>query len=146
MARKEGIVAAHSGSVTGLRQSGLRGAEDVLFAFLEAIPAGIFITRPGGRPYYANREAVRLLGRGVLPSASAQELGETYKVRVRGTGEPYPTERLTVVAALAGHATSNDDVEVRHPDGTVVPVQTWSRPVTGPDGRWSTPSPRSWTF
>lgn len=59
------IVAAVSRSVARLRQSGLRAAEHVLFTFLEAIPVGVFIARPGGRPYYANREAVRLLGRGV---------------------------------------------------------------------------------
>ena len=60
MVREEGIVAASSGSVARQQQSDLRGAEDVLFPLLEGIPVGIFIVRPGGRPYYANREAVRL--------------------------------------------------------------------------------------
>ena len=134
MARKEGIVAARSGSAARLQQPDLRGAEHVLFPFLDGIPVGIFIVRPGGHPYYANREAVRLLGRGALPSASAEDLAEAYDVRVRGTEERYPTERLAVVAALAGRVTSYDDAEIHHPDGTVVPFQIWGTPVTGPDG------------
>jgi signal transduction histidine kinase len=117
-----------------LRQSDLLGAEQVLYPFLEGIPVGIFIVRAGGHPYYANREAVRLLGRGVLPSASAEDLAEAYDVRVRGTGKRYPTEQLAVVAALAGRITSYDDAEIHHPDGTVVPFQVWGTPVTGPDG------------
>jgi PAS domain S-box-containing protein len=127
-------VATPSGSVAGPQQPDLGGAERVLFPFLEGIPVGIFIVRPGGRPYYANREAVRLLGRGVLPSASAEDLADAYDVWVRGTEERYPTERLAVVAALAGRVTDHDDAEIRHPDGTVVPFQIWGTPVTGPDG------------
>jgi PAS domain S-box-containing protein len=127
-------VAARSDSVAGLQQPDLRGAERVLFPFLEGIPVGIFIVRPGGRPYYANREAVRLLGRGALPSASAEDLADAYDVWVRGTEERYPTERLAVVAALAGRVTNHDDAEIRQPDGTVVPFQIWGTPVTGPDG------------
>jgi PAS domain S-box-containing protein len=126
-------VAARSGSVAG-QQPDLRGAEPALFPFLEGIPVGIFIVRPGGHPYYANREAVRLLGRGALLSASAEDLADAYDVRVRGSEERYPTERLAVVAALAGRATSYDDAEIHHPDGTVVPFQIWGTPVTGPDG------------
>jgi PAS domain S-box-containing protein len=132
--REEGIVAASGGSAGRLGQSDLGDAEQALFTFLEGVPVGIFIARPGGRPYFANREAVRLLGRGALPSASAEDLAATYDVRVRGTEEPYPTERLAVVEALAGRVTNHDDAEVRQPDGTVVPIQIWGTPVAGPDG------------
>ena len=104
------------------------------FTFLDALPVGVFIFLPDGRPYYANREAMRLLGRGVLAAGSVREFARAYQIRVRGTGEPYPAERLTVTAALAGHAISSDDSEIWRPDGTVVPVQTWGTPVTGPDG------------
>jgi len=106
----------------------------VLFPFLEGIPVGIFIVRSGGQAYYANRDAVRLLGRGVLPSASAEDLADAYDVRVRGTEEPYPTNRLAIVEALAGRATDHDDAEIRQPDGTVVPMQIWGTPVAGPNG------------
>jgi signal transduction histidine kinase len=106
----------------------------VLFPLLEGIPVGIFIVRSGGQPYYANREAVRLLGRGVLPSATAADLADAYDVRIRGTEEPYPTNRLAIVEALAGRATDHDDAEIRQPDGTVVPIQIWGTPVTGPKG------------
>ena len=131
---KREVVAAPGGSAARLRQADLQGAEDVLFAFLEGIPVGVFIARASGRPYYANREAVRLLGRGVLPAASAEDLGEVYDVRVRGTDEPYPRDRLAIVQALAGRATNHDDAEIRQPDGTVLPIQIWGTPVAGPDG------------
>ena len=94
----------------------------------------VLIFLPSGRPYYANREAVRLLGRGVLASGAVRDFVQAYQIRVRGTGEPYPAERLAVTAALAGHATRTDDSETCRPDGTVVPVEIWGTPVTGPDG------------
>ena len=43
-----------------------RDGENRLFQFLDAIPAGVFVASPGGRPYYANRESERVLGRGVV--------------------------------------------------------------------------------
>src|ERR1700730_7317511 len=98
------------------------------------MPVGVFIALPGGRPSYANPEAVRLLGRGILPSASAEQLSEVYQVNNRETGDPYPTGRLPIIAALTGHASNRDDMAVRHPDGTVVPIQAWGTPVTGPTG------------
>ena len=45
-------------------QNGSAGCDKGPFHFLDALPVGIFIALPGGVPYYANREAVRLLGRG----------------------------------------------------------------------------------
>lgn len=110
------------------------GIGELAFKFLDAMPVAVFIALPDGRPLYANPEAVRLLGRRVVMSVSAGEIAETYRIRERGTGTPYPTERLTVVTALAGHASTHDDMEVHQPDGTAVPLQTWGTPVTGPDG------------
>jgi len=45
---------------------------------------------PGGRPYYANRESARLLGRGVLPTATDNTMSEAYQVYVAGTNDLYP--------------------------------------------------------
>ncbi len=53
-----------------------REGEHRLFQFLDAMPVGVFIASPGGRPYYANDEAKRLLGRGVAPDIGADELAE----------------------------------------------------------------------
>jgi signal transduction histidine kinase len=95
---------------------------------------GVFIALPGGQPFYANPEAVRLLGRGVIPSMSSEKISEVYQINIRDTSDPYPTERLPVVAALNGNASTCDDMDVCHPDGTVLPLQAWGTPVTGPGG------------
>jgi PAS domain S-box-containing protein len=115
-------------------QNGPVGGEKGPFHFLDALPVGIFIALPGGRPYYANREAVRLLGRGVLSSTTGPQLTKAYQAYLIGTNEIYPTERSAVIRALAGEASYIDDMEIHRPDGTVVPIEVWGTPVFGPDG------------
>ena len=115
-------------------QSDSPGSHEGPFHYLDALPVGIFIALPGGRPYYANREAVRLLGRGVLTSATGPELATSYQAYVIGTDEIYPTERSPLIRALAGEISYIDDIEIRRPDGTVVPIEVWGTPVFGPDG------------
>ncbi len=127
-------MAADSDRAAVREQANLQSVEQTAFRFLDAVPVGIFITAADGQPYYANPEAVRLLGRGVLPSASPPDLSESYQVTVRGTDIPYPAERSSLIAALAGHTTATDDAAIRRPDGTVVPAEIWSAPLTGPDG------------
>ena len=104
------------------------------FHFLDHLPVGIFIALPGGRPYYANREAVRLLGRGVLRSATGPQLTESYHAYVIGTNEVYPSDRSAVIRALGGRQAYIDDMEIRRPDGTVVPIEVWGTPVFEPGG------------
>jgi adenylate cyclase len=41
--------------------------EPRLFRFLDALPVAVFVASPGGQPYYANEEAKRVLGQGVVP-------------------------------------------------------------------------------
>ena len=115
-------------------QSGSADIEPRMFQFLDAMPVGVFIGLPGGRPYYANNEAIRLLGRGVLPSAVTSELAAVYQVYVAGTDDPYPAERIPMVRALAGETVHCDDMEIRRPDGTVVPLELWATPVAGHTG------------
>jgi PAS domain S-box-containing protein len=112
-----------------------REGEHRLFQFLGALPVAVFIASPGGRPYYANDEATRLLGRGVAPGIGAGELAETYSVFLTGTDRHYPTERLPVVRALRGQPTHDDDLEIRKPDGAVIPLEIWGCPVYGAGGQ-----------
>jgi signal transduction histidine kinase len=105
-----------------------------LSQFLEGVPVGVFIALPGGRPYYANKESARLLGRGVLPSETGDTLAEAYQVYVAGTDDHYPGERLPVVRALAGETLHADDLDIHAPDGTTVPVEVWATPVLGATG------------
>jgi PAS domain S-box-containing protein len=115
-------------------QNGSAGCEMGPFHFLDALPVGIFIALPGSVPYYANLEAVRLLGQGVLPSATRPQLGEVDLAYRVGTDEIYPTDRTATSRALAGETTYIDDVEIHRADGTVVPIEVWGTPMFGPDG------------
>ena len=113
-----------------------RDGEHRLFQFLDAIPAGVFIASPGGRPYYANRESERVLGLGVTDT-SGSRLAETYGVFVAGTDRLYPAESMPIVRALLGQSSHLDDQEIHQPDGNVVPIEIWGRPVYGSDGEIS---------
>ncbi len=101
--------------------------------FVEAMPIGIFVATPNGRPYYANHEAERLLGRGIMPEARAEDLTEIYSVYVAGTNDLYPSAELPVVRALAGEACHVEDIEIHRDDGTL-PVEVWGTPVLAGDG------------
>ncbi len=100
--------------------------------FLDAIPIGVFVAGPDGRPEYANREAERLLGRGVVPGARADELAMVYGAYVAGTGEPYPAADMPLLRALSGETTHIDDMEIRRTDLTI-PVEVWGTAVRRSD-------------
>ena len=112
-----------------------REGEHRLFQFLDALPVAVFISSPGGQPYYANDEATRMLGRGVAPGVDAGELAETYGVFLAGTDLLCPVERVPVVRALHGQASHAHDLEIHKPGGTVIPLEVWGRPVYGAGGQ-----------
>jgi PAS domain S-box-containing protein len=119
---------------TALGAEAVRAAqqtENRLFQFLDAMPVGVFVASSGGRPYYANDEAERLLGRGVVPDVGADELAETYNAFVAGTDRLYPTENVPVVRALLGQASHISDMAIHKPDSDVIPIEVWGRPVYG---------------
>ncbi len=104
-----------------------------LFQFLEAVPVGIFVVDGTGKPYYANQEAVRLLGRGIVGDIDRDGLAVTYRVFRRGTDVECPTEELPIVKALAGLSVTVDDLEIRHED-RAIPITVNGAPIYGADG------------
>jgi PAS domain S-box-containing protein len=112
-----------------------RESEHRMFQFLDALPVAVFIASPGGRPYYANDEATHLMGRGVAPGIGAGELADTYGVFLAGTDRHCPPERLPTVRALLGQPSHAEDLEIRKPDGAVIPLEIWGRPVYGAGGQ-----------
>ncbi|WP_341530570.1 PAS domain S-box protein [Nostoc sp. UHCC 0302] len=106
----------------------VRESERRLAQFLEAIPIGIGVLDAQGRPYYANRTAVELLGKEVEPSATAEQLGEVYQVYVAGTSQKYPSEQLPIVRALRGEQAIADDIEI-HQGDRIIPVEGRGTPV-----------------
>jgi PAS domain S-box-containing protein len=108
-----------------------RESENLLFRFLDALPVGVHITLPGGRPYYLNGEAERLLGLGVRPEVGAGELAETYSAFLAGTDQLYPAEKMATFRAGLGQLSHVDDMEIHKPDGSVIPLEVWGQPLYG---------------
>jgi PAS domain S-box-containing protein len=111
-----------------------RESEQRLFQFLDFMPVAVFIATPTGQPYYANDEAERVLGRGVVPGVAGAGLAEIYHVFQAGTDQPYPIEQLAINRAARGTTSHADDMEIRKPDSVVIPLEVWGRPVYGPGG------------
>ncbi len=78
-----------------------------------------------------------MLGRGVVADTSGSGLAETYGVFVAGTDRLYPAESMPIVRALLGQPSHLDDQEIHQPDGAVIPIEIWGRPVYGSHGEIS---------
>ena len=111
-----------------------REGEQRLFQFLDFMPVAVFVALPGGQPYYVNKEAERVLGRGVVSGVNATTLAQTYNVFQAGTDRLYPIEQLAINRAARGMPSHIDDMEIRKPDSPVIPLEVWGRPVYGADG------------
>ena len=124
--------AEHSDTVeTELRSrafEAVREGEIKLAQFLEAIPIGVAVLDSQGRPYYINRAGQQLLGQGVLPLNSVEELSENYHVYIAGTDTLYPCENLPIVRALRGQNATADDMEIHRPDKKI-PIEAWGTPI-----------------
>ena len=124
--------AEHSDTVeTELRSrafEAVREGEIKLAQFLEAIPIGVAVLDSQGRPYYINRAGQQLLGQGVLPLNSVEDLSESYQVYIAGTNTLYPCENLPIVRALRGQNATADDMEIHRPDKKV-PIEAWGTPI-----------------
>jgi adenylate cyclase len=124
--------AEHSDTVeTELRSrafEAVREGEIKLAQFLEAIPIGVAVLDSQGRPYYINRAGQQLLGQGVLPLNSVEELSENYHVYIAGTDTLYPYDNLPIVRALRGENATADDLEIHRPDKKI-PIEASGTPI-----------------
>jgi GAF domain-containing protein len=123
-----------SSQVRDRLERNVRESERQLFRFLEAVPVGVFVLDANGNPYYANQMAQMILGRGIAPDASPEELSDVYKAYVAGTDQEYPTDRLPSVRALSGESTTVDDIEIHRVD-KIIPLQSWGAPITDESGK-----------
>ncbi len=115
-------------------EAALRESESRLFQILEALPVAVFVVDAAGRPYYANQVSQEILGKGIVPDAAPDQIGQVYQAYVAGTDQPYPSGRIPVVRALAGERVHATDLEIHRPD-RVVPVEVWAAPVLDAQGR-----------
>ena len=113
--------------------SKLRASESQMAQFLEAVPVGIGVVDTLGRPCYANQQATQLLGEGIVPGATPDQLAEIYQLYLTGTNQLYPIEQLPVMQALSGKSTRIDDLEIRQHNATI-PVEGWGTPIFDEQG------------
>ena len=106
----------------------VRSNESRLTQFLEAMPVGVGILDASGKPYYTNHMAIQLLGKGVVPNTSSEQLTQIYQLYKVGTNQLYPREQMSVVRALRGEKSALDDMEI-HKDGQIIPIETWGTPI-----------------
>ncbi|MFN6480149.1 PAS domain-containing protein [Nostoc sp. DedQUE07] len=111
----------------------LAQSETRLQKILESVPVGIVVMDATGRPYYANQKAIQLLGKGVLPSVTPEQIAEVYQLYVAGTDRPYPTEQLMIRRALKGEQGSVDDIEI-HQGNRIIPIESWGTPIFDESG------------
>jgi len=106
----------------------LTQSESRLTQFLEAVPVGVTIHDTTGRIYYANRTAQDLMGKGIMPNATPEQLPEVYQVYIAGTNQLYPPERLPSTRAVKGESVSVEDLEI-HQGETIIPLEARATPI-----------------
>ena len=116
--------------VLRIRTEELDSRNRLLSTLLDTVPIGIFMVEaPSGKPIVANREATRLLGRGILPDATEENLGEVYEAYQGGCSGRYPRDRMPIIRGMDGECSHVDDMVVVRPDGTEVHLEVFGTPV-----------------
>ncbi|NET31854.1 MAG: PAS domain-containing protein [Cyanothece sp. SIO1E1] len=101
--------------------------------FLDVMPVAVGILDADGRPYYANQAAEQLLGKGVMPDVTPDQLAEVYQIYRPGEAQSCPAEALPIVQALRGESTTADGLEVRQPNRTIA-LEAWGCPIYDQNG------------
>ncbi|MEG4087646.1 AAA family ATPase [Microcoleus sp. POL10_C6] len=106
----------------------VRESENRLTQFLEAIPVGVTVLDASGKPYYINRAAIQLLGKGVIPEVTSEQIPEVYQIYQAGTEQEYPSAQLPTTRALSGESATVDDMEI-HQGNKIIPIEAWGTPI-----------------
>ncbi|MCX6309919.1 MAG: PAS domain S-box protein, partial [Bacteroidia bacterium] len=117
------------------RERELRRHNELFDSLINNLPIGVFMVEvPSGKPLIANESALRLLGRGILPSASKHNLAEVYQAFKKDTGQPYPLEEMPIVQGMNGVTSYIDDMIILRPDGSKTNVEIFGSPVKDDEG------------
>src|SRR4028118_946949 len=111
----------------------LHESENRLTQFLEAMPIGVGVLDADGQPYYVNRKAKEIFGKGVVPDTSSEQLSEVYQVYQAGTNQKYPTDIFPIVRALKGESATADDAEL-HQGDKIIPLEIFATPIYDQQG------------
>jgi PAS domain S-box-containing protein len=117
-------------------QENLNRQNGLFASLLKNLPVGVFMVEaPSGRPLIANEAALQLLGRGILPDVTMQNLSEIYKAYKKDSAEPYPPEKMPILRGMNGEKSYVDDMVVVRPDGTKSLLEIFGLPVTDDQGK-----------
>ncbi len=117
------------------RELELRRQNELFESLINNLPMGVFmVDAPSGKPLVANKSALKLLGRGILPDASKQNLGEVYHAFKGDTDHPYPIDDMPILQGMNGVASYIDDMIVLKPDGITTNLEVYGSPVKDEDG------------
>jgi diguanylate cyclase (GGDEF)-like protein/PAS domain S-box-containing protein/putative nucleotidyltransferase with HDIG domain len=112
----------------------LRRQNNLFNTLLDIMPVGVFmVDAPNGTPILANATAKELLGQGILPAATKQNLNEVYQAYRLNGEEHYPPEEMPVVRGMYGDVSHIDDMVVIRPDGTRRYLEIFGSPVKDSD-------------
>ncbi len=133
----EGLCGQIAIAIENTRLLSETGAQQrLLQAVLDNTPLGVFVVEaPTGRPILVNRRSEEMLGKGVSPQATKDELAEVYAAYVYGTDELYPPERMPLVRGMFGESASVDDMEIRRSDGQRMALQIHGAPIRDENGQ-----------
>jgi len=116
-------------------EDSLRRQNDLVETLLENLKIGVFMVEvPTGKPLIANEWAKKLLGRGIMPDVTSDNLGEVYKATKAGTEMPYPIEEMPIILGMNGISANIDDMIVERPDGSEVLVEVYGSPIKDENG------------
>lgn len=116
-------------------EASLRRKNEILNTLLDNITVGVFMVEaPSGKPIVSNKAAERLLGRGILPGASKENLAEVYRAHKPGSAESYPVDEMPIVRGMYGEDAHVDDMIVERPDGVETWIEIFGTPIRDADG------------
>ena len=118
-----------------LSEESLKRQNDVFYALLKTLPIGVFMVEASsGKPLLANDAARLLLGRGILPDATKENISEVYKAYKANDRDIYPPDELPILLGMGGKTTHVDDMVVKRPDGTIALLEVFGSPVIDDQG------------
>ncbi|MDM8519177.1 STAS domain-containing protein [Anaerolineales bacterium HSG6] len=109
--------------------------QTILDTVLKNVPFGVFMVDvPSGKPILVNEQAINILGKGIVPSADKDQLGEVYQAYVYGTNQLYPTEKMPLIQGMQGNSSTIDDMEIHHGYDKKILLEVTGAPLYNSEG------------
>ena len=114
----------------------IRNQNDLFSSLLKLLPVGVFmVDAKEGKPLVVNDMGATLLGSGILPDATEENLSEVYKAYKGDTNLSYPTSEMPITLGMRGISSHIDDMVVERPDGSRVLLDVYGTAVTDNEGK-----------